>query len=144
MAERTVGDLVAKQNPLFVERGQTVRAAAMAMKERRVGAVAVVENGRLVGMFTERDVMVRVVADGRDPDSTTVEAVMTANPQSMPPTGDIGEALDRMVAGHFRHMPVVAEGRFVGMLSIRDIPIELRWMRQNWHAARAVGRRQDQ
>jgi CBS domain-containing protein len=136
MPVRTVGELVVGQDPLSVARDLTVRAVVLAMKERKVGAVGVVEADRLIGLFTERDVMLRVVAEGRDPDRTRVDEVMTANPQTLPPHGGIGDALERMLTGHFRHVPVVVDGRFVGMVSLRDIPIEHRWMRENYEAAR--------
>ena len=136
MIDRTVGQLVLNQQPLSVQRDRSVRAVVLAMKEQRVGAVAVVEAGYVIGVFTERDVMLRVVAEGRDPERTRVEEVMTANPQTMPPEGDISEALERMLVGHFRHIPVVADGRLVGMVSLRDIPIEHRWMREKWETAR--------
>ena len=136
MALRTVGELVGAQEPLYVERGDSVRAAAQAMKQRRVGAAAVVEKHRAIGVFTERDVMCRVVAEGLDPDATTVGEVMTSDPQTMDPGDTIFNALERMIAGHFRHMPVVADGRLVGMLSIRDIPFENQLLREKWLAAR--------
>jgi CBS domain-containing protein len=136
MALRNVGDLVRDRAALRVGPGETVRAATRAMTERRVGAVAVVEGEALVGMFTERDLMCRVVADGRDPDRTSVGEVMTTELETIAPDGAIVDALERMVEGHFRHMPVVEGDRLVGLIAMRDIPLEHRVMRENWHKAR--------
>jgi CBS domain-containing protein len=90
------------------------------MKERHVGAVLVVEEGKLAGVFTERDVLNRVVAEDRDPRTTPLAEVMTRNPQTIHPDKPFPDALHLMYEGGFRHVPVVEDGRPVGVISARD------------------------
>jgi CBS domain-containing protein len=91
------------------------------MAKRRIGAVPIVDKGRLVGIFTERDVVLRIVAAGRDPNKTTLAKVMTPDPDTLEPGDSVRAALDLMQAGHFRHLPVVDGGRLIGIVSIRDL-----------------------
>jgi len=90
------------------------------MKRSRVGAIMVVEGGRLAGIFTERDALFRVVADGRDPRTTRLAEVMTRNLQTIGPDKPLGHALHMMYEGGFRHVPVVENGVPIGMVSARD------------------------
>jgi CBS domain-containing protein len=90
------------------------------MKRNEVGAVMVVEEGRLVGVFTERDALFRVLAEGRDTRTTRLSDVMTRNPATIHPDRPFAEALHIMHEGGFRHVPVVEDGRPVGMVSARD------------------------
>jgi CBS domain-containing protein len=100
----------------------TVLEAVRRMEQEKVGAVAVVRDGRLAGIFTERDVMLRVVLAQRDPKSTELSAVMTADPLSAGPTTSMAEALRVMVERHFRHLPVVGpDGQIVGIVSMRHM-----------------------
>jgi CBS domain-containing protein len=100
----------------------TVMDAVRAMVKSRVGAVAVLEGERLLGIFTERDLMRRVVAEGRDPKATRVAEVMVADPVSVRADTSRERALDLMMEHHFRHLPVVdASGRAIGMVSIRNL-----------------------
>lgn len=117
---RIVPDVIDNQHLLEMPRTATVRAAAQAMRDRRVGAVLVGENRALEGIFTERDMVNRVVAEGRDPDRTTLADVMTANPDTIAPHATAIDALRRMQDGGFRHLPVVDRGRLVGIVSRRD------------------------
>jgi CBS domain-containing protein len=98
----------------------TVLAAAQLMKQRKVGAVLVIDGERLVGIFTERDALFRVVADGRDATHTQLSEVMTRSPQTLHPDKSFAEALHIMHQSGFRHVPVVEDGRAVGMISARD------------------------
>jgi CBS domain-containing protein len=98
----------------------TVAETARLMKKSQFGAVMVVEDGRLVGIFTERDALFNVIAAGRDPQIIQLAAVMTRNPQTIPPDKPFVDALHLMHAGGFRHVPVVEDGRPVGMVSARD------------------------
>ncbi|MEO7404993.1 MAG: CBS domain-containing protein [Burkholderiales bacterium] len=97
-----------------------VSEAARLMKKAHVGAILVVESTRLVGVFTERDALFRVVAEGRDPTKTVLAEVMTRNPKSIHPDKPFASALNLMHEGRFRHVPVVEDGRAVGMVSARD------------------------
>jgi len=117
---RVVPDVVSDQQLLELPPGATVRNAARAMRERQVGAVLVTTNDRLNGIFTERDMVNRVVADGRDPDHTTLADVMTMNPDTIAPATTAIEALRLMDDGGYRHLPIVDRGRVVGIVSRRD------------------------
>jgi CBS domain-containing protein len=98
----------------------TVSDAARLMREKRVGAVAVVEEGQLVGIFTERDALFRIVAEGRDPQTVRLSEVMTHKPQTIHPDKPFADALHIMYEGGFRHVPVVEDGRPIGIISARD------------------------
>src|ERR687895_992806 len=117
---RAIRTIIEDQNPVTASAEITVAAAARLMKERRVGAILVVQDGRLAGIFTERDALYRVVAEGRDPATTRVAEVMTANPRTIAPDRPFGHALHLMYEGGFRHVPVVADGRPLGVVSARD------------------------
>ncbi len=97
-----------------------VRDAARAMRDWGVGAVLVTEAGRLAGIFTERDLVHRVVASDRDPKETPLSQVMTSDPDTIGPDATALEALRLMDDGGYRHLPIVAGGRSVGIISRRD------------------------
>lgn len=97
----------------------SVSEAARLMKEGKVGAVLVVEGGLLIGIFTERDALFRVMAGGLDPDSTLLRDVMTRDPTTVTPDESFGYALLLMHENGFRHAPVVEQGRPVGVVSAR-------------------------
>jgi CBS domain-containing protein len=118
--ERPVRSIIEDQHPLTASADMTVTAGSRLMKEKRVGAILVVDNGRLAGIFTERDAVFRVIAEGRSPDTTRLAEVMTANPRTMAPDRPFGHALHLMYEGGFRHVPVVDDGRPIGMVSARD------------------------
>jgi len=101
------------------------------MASHRIGALPVVEGRHLIGIFTERDVVTRVVAAGRDMDRTQVEEVMTRRPETVSIDCSLTEALEVMLHGRFRHLPVMANGEVVGVISMRDIPIECQALRQD-------------
>ena len=118
--ERPVRSIIEDQKPVTASAEITVAAAARLMKERRIGALLVVQDGRLAGIFTERDALFRVVAEGRDPAKTLVADVMTPNPRTISPDRPFGHALHLMYEGGFRHVPVVDDGRPLGVVSSRD------------------------
>lgn len=120
MPKRPIRDIIRDQQPVTVPPDTKVRAAALLMREKRVGAVLVTDGGLLVGIFTERDALCRVLAAGLDPDATEVRAVMTRDPATATPDQPFAHALHTMNDGGFRHLPVVQGGRAVGMVSIRD------------------------
>ena len=97
-----------------------VSEAARQMAGNEVGAVVVVESGAVVGIFTERDAVVRVLAAGRDAPATRLAEVMTPSPRTVGPEQSFGHALQLMHAHGFRHMPVVEGGRLVGIVTARD------------------------
>src|SRR4051812_21115219 len=98
----------------------TVTEAARLLKAAQVGALLVVEEGRLVGIFTERDAVFRVIAVGRDPDFTRLGQVMTREPKTVEPGETFGYALLLMHENGFRHAPVVEGGRPIGIVSARS------------------------
>jgi len=116
-----VPDVVRDQVLVTLTGAATVKQAATLMAERRMGAVMVVEDGALIGIVTERDVAVRVVAEGRDPAKTKVSQVMTPDPDTMKPTDTVRAALDLMARRGYRHLPVKRGKKLVGMVSIRDL-----------------------
>ena len=120
MSIRPLRTIVAGQTPLTVTRDTTVTDAALRMQTFNKGAVMVVEGSRLVGIFTERDALFRVVAARRDPAATPVGDVMTRDPQTIHPDQPFVEALRMMHEGRYRHLPVVEDGRPLGMVSSRD------------------------
>lgn len=104
---------------LSVDPSTPLDEAARSMDERGVGAALVLEEGRLTGVFTERDVL-RAVARGRA-DGATVAEFMTPHPETIEPDDTTEHAAVLMIHGGFRHLPVVSGGSVVGILSIRDL-----------------------
>ena len=120
MPHRTISEIIENQQLLALPSTTSVSEAAERMRRQKVGAVAVVADGRLVGVFTERDALFRVVAEGRDARTTPLAEVMTRDPQTIHPAKPFGHALHMMFEGGFRHVPVVEDGRPVGIVSARD------------------------
>lgn len=118
---KQIAELIEGQILTVIEPGWTVRSAAERMTERNIGAVAVVKNGTLAGVFSERDIMSRVVAKGLDPDGTAVDSVMTKEIVVADPGEKVDAALQKMHSIGSRHLPVVQNGKLVGMISIRDL-----------------------
>ena len=121
MAARPIRTLIEEQQILVAVAKTTVSEAARLMARHQVGAVMVVDgHGQLSGIFTERDALFRVLATGRDPATTRLSDVMTKKPQTIHPDKPVGHALHMMYENGFRHVPVVEDGRPVGMVSARD------------------------
>jgi len=135
-------DLIKTQETYEAELGQTVLETVQAMVERNIGAVPVMHNGKLMGIFSERDLMKRVVAEGRDPRSTCLAEVMTEDPLTVSTNEDLESCLSLMRRHGFRHVPVCKDGHLVGMVSLRDILLhdlgekddEVRMMRAYIHS----------
>ena len=109
---RNVSDIVRNQDPVTLPPSATVRAACRRMRDRRVGAVLVTEGDRhLLGIFTGRDAVHRVLAEGKSAARTKLAEVMTREPDTMPPGKMAIEALRLMEHGRYRHVPVVDGGR---------------------------------
>lgn len=120
MPNRPVSQLVKNQRILTATATMSVAEAAVAMRDAKVGAIMVLTGPRLAGIFTERDALYRVLATGKDPKRTTLGEVMTADPTTIESDKPFGHALHLMFERGFRHVPVVADGRPVGMVSARD------------------------
>jgi len=100
--------------------GTTVRAASELMARKQIGAVLVVEDERLLGIFSERDAVFRVIARGLDPAVTQLAQVMTPDPKTIKPNNTFGYAMTLMHENGFRHLPVVDNGKPVGIVSARS------------------------
>lgn len=120
MPTRTLQSIVS-QRPLVVGTpGMTVHDAAVAMRAKGVGSVVIESQGGLAGIFTERDLLNRVVAAGRDPASTTLGEVMTTDVVGLEGDKPLSYALHLMHQNNFRHVPVLQQGKPIGMVSARD------------------------
>jgi CBS domain-containing protein len=108
----------------------TVREAARVMAEKSIGAVPVVEGRKLIGIFTERDIVAKVIALGRDVDRSRLEEVMTRRPETVSTHCPLAEVLEVMISGGFRHLPVMSQGEVVGVVSMRDIYVDYRLLQQ--------------
>jgi CBS domain-containing protein len=120
MFERLVKDVMERKNALALAPQTTVRAAAELMAKGKIGAVMVVEQGRLIGIFTERDALFRVIASGLDASTTQLADVMTVAPKTVAPNDSYGYALVLMQEGGFRHAPVVENDKPIGIVSSRN------------------------
>ena len=121
MPNRIISNIIAGQSVVTASKETTVRAACTLMAQKRIGALLVVENNRIAGIFTERDALNKVLAGNLDPDKTALSQVMVANPQTIRADKPLGYALQYMLDGGFRHVPVIDEnGAPVGMVSARD------------------------
>jgi CBS domain-containing protein len=116
-----ISTIIAGRPVISAASDMTVRAACKMMAEKRIGAVLVVDDNRITGIFTERDVLNKVLAGCLDPDSTVLAQVMVRDPQTIRADKPLGYALQFMVDGGFRHVPVVdTNGAPLGMVSARD------------------------
>ena len=118
---KPIKPLLESREVVVVDVATSIAQAARVMSERQIGAVPVVDGDRVAGIFTERDVLARVVAAGVDPDTTPVSSVMTTNLV----TAEIWESHDvcmrRMQQARVRHLLVLRDGRLAGVLSMRDL-----------------------
>lgn len=139
----SIYDLVKEQQMCVADVNDRVMQVARAMVERNIGAVPVLREGRLAGVFSERDLMRRIVVEGLDPDATTVGEVMTPDPLAVSRGDDLEHCLRLMREHGFRHLPVCEGERLLGFLSLRDLLLrdlsekddEVRLMRAYIHSA---------
>lgn len=117
---RTLRDIIAGREMIAVTAAQSVLDAAKLMAGKHIGAILVTRNQSLEGILTERDIITRVVAPGRNAANVKVAEIMTADPLAMTPDKPFSHALIAMADGGFRHMPVVENGKAVGVVSSRD------------------------
>jgi CBS domain-containing protein len=116
------------RDPACCEPGSTVEQVAQLMRKQNVGSVPVVESlgsMRLVGIVTDRDLTLKVIAEGRDPRTATVGDVMTANPITCRPDDQIQRALETMARQQVRRLPVVEDGKVIGIIAQADIATRL-------------------
>jgi len=119
MPRRLVSDLMSGEVYSLPGTASVLEAARL-MSDSHIGAVLIVEEGHLKGIFTERDVLCRVIAASQHPGRTPLSDVMTANPQTAIPKMKALAALLTMRDGGFRHLPVVEDGQVKGIISMRD------------------------
>jgi CBS domain-containing protein len=120
MYSQRIRDVMERKKLLTAPPGTTVSEAARLMAEAQVSAVLVVEKKSLIGIFTERDAVFRVIAKDRDVRATTLTEVMTPSPKTVGPDKTFGYALLMMYENGFRHVPVVDNGQLVGLVSSRN------------------------
>src|SRR5271165_195720 len=137
-----INDLLKDQVTVSAEVGQTVLEVARIMVDHNIGAVPVLQDGRLVGIFSERDLMNPAVVGGRDPARTRVSEVMTEDPLTLEPKDSLEICMTLMRRHGFRHLPICQERKLRGMVSLRDILLhdlhekddEVRMMRAYLHS----------
>jgi CBS domain-containing protein len=142
-----ISDLLNRQVVISVEADQTVLEAARVMVEHNIGSVPVLEAGRLVGIFTERDLMSRIVVGGKDPAHTPVRQAMTEDPMTVRPEDSLETCMTLMRRHGFRHLLVCAGRELKGVVSLRDILLhdldekddEVRMMRAYLHSTPEAG-----
>ena len=138
----TIRQLLKDREIYSVESSQTVFDVARFMVERNIGAVPVLDRGKLVGIFSERDIMKRVLAEGKDPKQAKVSDVMTPDPLVVTADESFEKCMLLMKQRGFRHLPIVEEQKLIGLLSLRDLLLhevdekdgEVRMMRAYMHS----------
>lgn len=122
ISNRNLGDIVRRRRPITLPETATVQLACCMMRDRQIGAIMVTgREGRLVGLFTGRDAVCRVAAEGLDPETTRLCAVMTLEPDSLPPERRAADALRMMNEGGYRHLPVLDGWQPIGLVSRGDL-----------------------
>jgi CBS domain-containing protein len=137
-----ISELIKNQVTISAKADQTVLEAARMMVEHNIGAVPVLREGQLTGIFSERDLMIRVVVEGKDPGRTRVSEVMTDDPLTVAPNDSLETCMTLMKRHGFRHLPVCAGRELKGVISLRDILLrnldekddEVRMMRAYLHS----------
>jgi len=120
---QTLKDLMTP-NPLTVKAGTTIFEAAQQMRDQGIGDVIVTDGGKVCGIVTDRDIVVRAIADGREPTTTKVGDICSRDLVTLAPTADVTEAVTLMRERALRRLPVVENGKPVGIVSIGDLAIE--------------------
>jgi len=125
---RTLSEIVGQR----VTPRMTVRQACGVLANLNVAAAAVIDEKKLVGIFTERDVVRKCICQSRGSEETCVSDIMTPNPTVVGVNGNLTQALHIMLKGHFRHLPIVDGDEVLGILSMREIPLDNRIMHDRY------------
>lgn len=128
----SIREMVGQQKVLSVVPETSVYEAATLMAKNRIGALPVMRETKLIGIFTERDLVSRVVVPHCDPERTSVDQVMTQNPITITADRTPCDALNLIAEHGFRHLPVMDGECLLAVLSLRDIPTKYRFMREKW------------
>jgi CBS domain-containing protein len=120
---QTVGEVMTR-NPVTVRSDATIVDAARLMRDRDIGPLVVVDDERVRGIVTDRDIVVRAVAEGRDPSSVRIADVCSGDVETVSPDEPIGDAVRRMEQRDVRRLPVVEAGRPVGIVAMGDLAVE--------------------
>lgn len=137
MMIRNVGQLLEGKAASSVSPVDSVETAAVTMSDADERAVAVVENRGIVGILSERDIVQSCVAKQRDPGQLAVSEIMTRDPVTIDESASLAEAIEKMIAGRFHHLPVVRSGIFIGMVYTDDIPEEYRALLEHFKELKA-------
>ena len=121
MIMKVIPDAVERRTPILMSGSATVSDAAKQMQEERIGAVLISQNDELEGIFTERDVSYRVIGCDKNPKTTLLRDVMTTNLKTVQQGDTVISVLDKMMRFHIRRMPIMDQGRLVGLVGIREI-----------------------
>ena len=120
---QTVEEIMTR-DPRTVDSGDTIVDAARVMRDADIGDVVVMEDGQVSGIITDRDIVVRAIAEGRDADSTSVGDVCTTGVETVDPSASVDDALRIMREHDIRRLPVAKSGRPVGIISLGDLAVE--------------------
>jgi|SRR5215212_9127370 len=120
---RTVEEIMTR-DPRTVDASDTIADAARVMNEADIGDVVVVDGDRIKCIVTDRDIVVRAIAEGRDPQSTNVGEVCSSSLETIEPDASVDDALRKMREADIRRLPVVRDGRPVGIVSLGDLAVE--------------------
>jgi CBS domain-containing protein len=142
-----ISDLIRNQTVISAHVNDSVLAVSRLMVEHNIGAVPVLENGKLAGIFSERDLMTRVVVSGSDPGATRVSQVMTEDPLTVRPDDSLETCMTLMKRHNFRHLLICSGREIRGVISLRDLLLrnldekddEVRMMRAYLHSTPDVG-----
>lgn len=122
MQRKIVPDIVKPVDVASVKADDTVLDAAKIMRDRKIAALIVVDDaGNLTGIVTERDVVFRLTANGKDPATTAISDIMTPNPDTLAPGDSASDALELMQTRNYRHLPVVEGNKCIAVVSVRDL-----------------------
>ena len=120
----SIGEILAGRALFSISKNASIREAAKVMMDNGVGAVAVLDDGKLAGILTERDIVFRGVAQSLSMDDGTADDIMTPDPVTVESKDALSDALAVKLGDRFRHLPVMEDGNVVGIISFRDIPAE--------------------
>ena len=120
---QTVEEIMTR-DPRTVNAGDTIVDAARVMRDSDIGDVVVMEEGQVSGILTDRDILVRAIAEGRDADSTSVSDISTSGVETVDPSASVDDALRIMREHDIRRLPVTKNGRPVGIISLGDLAVE--------------------